>query len=106
MAIYNMEKVLYLASKSNFNVDKREWINNDTTICALVRKAVSKGWLTQVAHDDCDVYFKTTIKGEIKLCKLQIKWRESHGKDASAAKLRLEVLQQSGNKLNSEYAND
>lgn len=94
MANYTMEKVLYLAdSKGVFNLDMDEYTGvKQTTLHELVKKAVLKGWLTELATDDSDAYFDITKKGEKKLIKLQIEWRESRGKDASDLKSKLEAL--------------
>ena len=88
---YTVEKVLYLADRpSKLNVPSTE--RDDTDLSARVAALLSTGCIELVAEDDSDKYYSITTKGKVKLLKLQIQWRQQHGKPTDVHELLLEEL--------------
>ena len=98
MKKYNLESVLYAASKdAGFNVDINESKNRGagfekTDIEFIVDNALKAKLIEEVARDDSDIYYKNTIDGEIKLRELQIEYRKSKGKCILSAQGELKTL--------------
>jgi hypothetical protein len=88
---YTTEKVLYFASREEgLHVDIDE--SSRTDLSELVYKLLNQKMLERVAEDDSGAYYKTTVKGEIRLTELQIEWRSSNGKPVGNHKNYLEQL--------------
>lgn len=80
MALYNREKILYLAKANRtFNVDIDE--RADTTISEIITEFVKTGKMIHVGSDDASNYYQITLDGERDLLKMQIAWRKKKGKD-------------------------
>lgn len=93
--LYTMEKVLYLASRDcglNVYHDEKE----NTTLRGLVKKAISRGWITRVAQDDASEYFKCTRSGRIEHLRFKIEYAASKGKST------VELMKQY-NAMNTDY---
>lgn len=88
---YTVEKILYLDSQDKpLNVDIRE--KQGTDLSDRVSKLLSTGHIELLEQDDRDKYYRTTKKGKIKLLRLQIEWRKTHGKATDLHELELEEL--------------
>lgn len=88
---YTVEKILYLADQNKpLNVDINE--THGTDLSDRVNKLLSTGHIELIEQDERNKYYKTTKKGKIKLLRLQIEWRKSHGKDTDLHELELEEL--------------
>lgn len=85
-----VENILYFAAqKKSFNMDVNA---RGTQLSMRVSKLVGEGSLVEVARDDSDIYYRITPKGQIKLLRLQIAWRQEHGKDCKAHIAQLKEL--------------
>lgn len=89
---YTEEKALYLAkAQGRLHLDYYEE-QRDTTLWKLAQKARKEGHMVPLAEDDSGYYYGITQAGEIRLLELQIKWRESRGKDATERRAQLSEL--------------
>lgn len=92
---YTEEKTLYFASqRQGLHVQPKE-ADNLSDLSGLVEDALESGFIVKVAEDDSGVYYKTTKLGDIRLLELQIEWRESHRRDASEHRRKLDDLRSS-----------
>lgn len=75
MVMYNMEKILYLASQpKRLHVAPREK-KMRSTLWGLLTQAKENNWLTQCATDDSGAYYELTPDGEARLRTLQAAWQ-------------------------------
>lgn len=93
MKKYTLEKVLFIAAKpAGFNLDRREFRLGRTDAAMIVHKCLANGRLVEVEGTEKCHYFKTTLKGEIKLAELQLCYRRAHGEEEADVLHRLEFL--------------
>lgn len=96
--MYNLEKVLYLAdSKGRLHVANNEfdrYKHHHTTLGGIVKDCIKAGFLVLDKKDSASHYYKITLKGQIRLLKMQIDWRKSNGKNVISHESRIRQLEQ------------
>lgn len=81
--LYNVEKVLWIASQpKGLHVSPKE-STNFTDLDGFVEDLLGFGYLVKVATDDAGDYYQTTLAGKIHLYELKIDWRINHGKSVA-----------------------
>ncbi len=89
--IFTEEKILYFANQDqSFHVQSNE--PKDSDCSRIVQSLHHRGMLTLIESSAGGRFFEITTTGQKRLLELQIKWRQSNGKDASEQQQKLEEL--------------
>jgi len=89
--IFNEEKVLFFANHEQaFHVQPNE--PKDSDCRRIVDSLVSRGMLSPLSTGSSGEFFRITTKGKVQLVELQIKWRQSRGKDVTGHREELAAL--------------
>ena len=92
---YTKSKVMYLATlEKPLNVSVRESVGSD--LSGIVKDLVSSGLMKMVGMDDCDKYYRLTVKGWRHHLNNRIHERKRMGMSTDFLLDRLKVINQMG----------